>query len=328
MRARLLATTTATVLAATLSGCMTVHGETAVVPALTKAEAGKVLKEFIEVNNKANRTLDAELNGTIEAGALGAIDQAGLRARAEVNPQGNEDFSPLELTDPRFLIPKQAGWPKSFVADTATNRGNDGRWYLVFQRGGVDEPWMATYLAVLSAEETPEFVMDEDGHVEDVPVGGGPGGEPDAEELAVPPEKISREYTTYLTDGGEGWAPGPHTSAWRDERAENAEQPGVRTEWADTAAEAPHITPFALRTADGSAVVFFASHHHKKQTVAKGYKPKIDDPYVKALLEGDAKQSVTYVRVSEQAVLVPPADGAGEVEFLSRVTGLTQVKGS
>ncbi|THA26672.1 hypothetical protein E4198_20170 [Streptomyces sp. RKND-216] len=329
MRSRLLtAATTATVLAATLSGCITVHGETAVVPAISTSEARKVLDRFIEVNNKANRTFDAELNKTIEGGALGAIDQAGLRARDEVHRQGNEDFSPLELTDPRFLIPEQAGWPKSFVADTASNRGNGSRWYLVFQRDGIDEPWLATYLAVLSEEETPEFATDGDGHVQDVPVGGGPGGEPGAEKLAVPPEKASKSYTTYLQEGGEGWAAGPHTSAWREERAKNAEQPRVRTEWADLPVQPPRFTPFALRTEDGGAVVFFASEHYMKQTASKGYSPKVDDPYVEALMEGEAKQSVTYVRVSEQAVLVPTAADGGDVEFLSRVTGLTEVKGS
>lgn len=329
MRVRLLAAaTTATVLAATLSGCITVHGETAVVPAISEAEAKKVLEKFTEVNNESNKTYDAELNETIEAGALGAIDQAGLRARDEVHPSGNENFAPLELTDPRFLIPEQAGWPKSFVADVASSRSESGRWYLVFQRNGIDEPWKATYLAVLGEGQTPEFVVDDDGHVQDVPVGGGPGGEPGAEKLATAPEKLSKAYTTYLQNGGEGWAPGPHTSEWRAEREANAKKPGVRTEWADIPAEPARFPPFALRTADGSALVFFASHHHMKQTVAKGYSPKIENPYVKALLKGEPKQSVTYVRVSEQAVLVPTAAEGGEREILSRVKGLTEAQGS
>lgn len=329
MRSRLLAAaTTATVLAATLSGCITVHGETAVVPAISKAEAKKVLENFTKVNNKANRTYDAELNATIEAGALGAIDQAGLRARDEVHPNGNEDFAPLELTDPRFLIPEQAGWPKSFVADTASNRSDGGRWYLVFQRNGVDEPWKATYLAVLPEDAVPEFAFEEDGHVVDVPVGGGPGGDAGAPKPAIAPDEISEAYTDYLQDGGSGWADGPHTSGWRAERDENAEQPGRRTEWADLPAGPPRFTPFALRTEDGGTVVFFASHHHKKQTVAEGYTPKIKDAYVKALLKGEAKHSVTYVRVSEQAALVPPASEGGDVQFLSRVAGLIEAKGS
>lgn len=321
MRARLLAaTTTATVLAMTLSGCITVHGETAVVPAIGKAEAGKVLENFTETNNKANKAFDAELNATVESGALGAIDQAGLRARKEVSPEGNKDFKPLELTDPRFLIPEQAGWPKSFVADTRSNRSSEDRWFLVFQRDSAKASWKATYLAVLEPAEIPEFVVGKDGHAEAVPLGA-------EAELAVAPGKLSRKYTGYLTEGGEGFAPGPHTDAWRQEREKNAEQPGVRTEWADLAAEPPQFVPFGLRTEDGGALVFFASHHHKKQTVAEGYTPQIKDPYVKALLTGTPKHSITYVRVSEQAVTVPPAGNGEGAAFLSRVTGLTTAKG-
>lgn len=328
MRARLLAAaTTATVLAATLSGCVTVHGETAVVPAISKAEAKKVLENFTEVSNKATRTYDAQLNATVEAGARGAIDGAGLRARKEAYGT-NENYSPLKLTDPRFLIPEQAGWPKSFVADAASSSTEDGRWFLVFQRHGIEEPWKVTYLAVLNEAETPEFVIDEDGYVSDVPVGGGPGSEPGAEKLAIPPGEVSKAYTTYLQKGGDGWAPGAHTSGRRAQREKNAERPGVQTQWADLPAEPPKFEPFALRTVDGGAMVFFASLHHKKSTVAPGYTPKIEEELVKALLEGDPKQSVTYVRVSEQAVLVPTASGDGDVEFLSRLRGLIKAKGS
>jgi hypothetical protein len=328
MRGRLLtAATTATVLAATLSGCITVHGETAVVPALSKAEAKQVLENFTEVNNKANKTLDAELNATIEAGALGAIDQAGLRARNEVHPEGNEDFQPLYLTDPRFLIPEQAGWPKSFVADAASNQG-EGRLYLVFQRHGIDEPWMATYLAVLDEEETPEFAFGEDGRVQDVPVGGGPGGEPDGAELRIRPGKVSTSYTSYLQQGGDDWGDGPYTSARRAQREKDAQQPDGRTEWADLPAKPPEFAPFALRTEDGGALVFFASHHHEKQTVPKGYTPKVKNPYVKALLKGEPEQSVTRVRMFQYAALVPSAADGTPAEVISRGLGLIEAKGS
>lgn len=329
MRARILvAATTAAVLATALSGCITVHGETAVVPAISKSEARKVLQNFTEVNNEANKTHDAKLNATIEGGALGTIDQAGLRARNTVHPGGNQDFQPLELSDVRFLIPEQAGWPKSFVADAAASRGSKDRWYLVFQRNGIDEDWKATYLAVLDEEEAPEFVVDDDGHVPDVPLDGGAGEGGKAGKLSVPPGKLSSTYTSYLRQGGEGWADGPHTSGWRDEREKSAERPGVRTEWADSPAEPPRFTPFALRTEDGGALVFFASHHHEKQTVAKGYSVKVDNAYVKALLKGKPKQSVTYVRMSEQAALVPPAGSGGETEIVSRLSGLIAAEGS
>ncbi|AXK36797.1 hypothetical protein DVA86_33890 [Streptomyces armeniacus] len=321
MKARLLAaTTTAAVLSATLSGCITVHGEDAVIPAVGKGEARKVLDEFTAVNNKSNKTYDAGLNATVEAGALGAIDQAGLKSRKKVHPEGNDDFDPLKFSDSRFLIPKQAGWPKFFVADTKSNRGSDGRWFLLFQRDSADAKWKATYLAVLDPADTPEFAVGKDGYAKAVPdVGGG-------EKLAVEPDKISKAYARYLQEGEGEFAAGAHTSKWREEREKTAEKPGVRTEWADTPAVPPQFAPFGLRTKDGGAMLFFATHHHKKQTVAEGYTPQVKDPYVKALMTGTPKKSLTYVRVSEQAVTVPPAKKGGEITFLSRIAGLTSVK--
>ncbi|GAA2401632.1 hypothetical protein GCM10010420_30690 [Streptomyces glaucosporus] len=304
-----------------VSGCVTVHGEKAVVPATTEAEAAKVLEEFTKTNNEANRTYDAKLNTTIETGALGAIDQAGLRAKRSVHPDGNPDPSPLELSDARFLIPKQAGWPKFFVADAASNRSRGARWLLVFTRGGIAEKWKASYLAVLAENAVPDFAEDGEGHVEAVPAG-------ETARLAMAPEDLGRAYADYLREGGDAFADGPLTSEVREERKKSAVSPGARTEWADLPAEDARFAPLGLRTEDGGALVFFTTHHQSKQTVAEGYRPRVRDPYVKALLEGTPKQSVTYVRVALQTASVPAADAADrKVRLVYRLQGLTGAKG-
>ncbi|MGH3310008.1 MAG: hypothetical protein ACRDP3_05415 [Streptomyces sp.] len=320
-QARLLVASAATaVLTATLSGCVTVHGENAVIPAVSEPDAEKVLKNFTATNNKASESYDAKLSTTIETGALGAIDQAGLSSRKEVQPGGNPKYQPLRLSDARFLIPKQAGWPKFFVADTKSNRTANGRWLLVFQRDSAKADWKASYLAVLEPGEIPDFVTGKDGHVKAVPTSGG-------SKLAIDPDKLSDAYVSYLQEGTGDFAPGKHTSARRAERKNAEKRPGTRTEYADQAAEPPQYAPFGLRTQGGGALVFFASHHHTKQTVAKGYQPQVKDPLVKALMTGTPKQSVTYIRVSEQAVTVPAKNAGDEIGFLNRIDGLTSAKG-
>ncbi|MEE1939895.1 hypothetical protein V1L54_10830 [Streptomyces sp. TRM 70361] len=302
-------------------GCITVHGEEAVVPATTEAEAEKVLEHFTETNNEANRTHDAELNATIETGALGAIDQAGLRARHTADPGGEPGHEPLELTDPRFLIPRQAGWPKFFVADTASNRSPGKRWLLVFTRGGIDEDWKVSYLAVLNEAAVPDFAEDGEEYVEEVPTG-------ETAKLAVAPRDLSRGYTDYLREGGDTFAAGPLTSGLREERKKNSDSPGARTEWADLPAEDARFAPVGLRTEDGGALVFFTSHHQMKQTVAEGFEPQVKDPLLRALLEGEPEQSVTYVRVAVQAASVPAADAADpKVTVVYRLQGVTALKG-
>ena len=310
-------------LTVTLSGCVTVHGETAVVPATSKEEARKVFKEFTEKSNKANSELDAGLNGSIEGGALGAIDQASLRARKGARESGDSvpDIKPLKLADTRFLIPKQAGWPKFFIADAKGDPGSDDRWFYVFQRDGADAEWKANYLSVLESDEVPEFPTDEDGHVKAVPSGGGAG-------LRVSPGRLSKEYVRELKKGTGDFAEGTHTSERREEREGSESRPGVRTEFADTAAQPPQFVPAGLRTKGGGALVFFASHHHTKQTYAKGYAPTVKDPLVKDMMSGrQPEKSATYSRVSQQAVSVPSAkESDARITFLSRIQGVTKAK--
>jgi hypothetical protein len=307
---------------------MTVHGETAIVPAIGKAEARKVLTTFETKNNEANKTYDAEVNRSIEAGALGAIDQAGLKARHAVYGSTSKDFSPLQLSDPHFLIPQQAGWPKSFVADVQAahqdKQDTDGsRWLLVFQRGSIDDTWKAVYLAVVAPAAMPQFATDADGHAEDIPLGKGRKG------LTVAPGRLSKAYTTYLSQrAGQKFADGDATTGVLAQRAKEQQQRNVRTEYADLPAEPPQYTPFALRTKDGGAVVFFASQHQTKRTLPRNYTAEVSNPLVKALMSGTPEHSVTYVRMAQDTVKVPPAKQGGQITFLDQIKDLTAAQGS
>ncbi|MFK4273742.1 hypothetical protein ACI2L5_54275, partial [Streptomyces milbemycinicus] len=115
---------------------------------MDKAEAPEALKRFLDTYNKAYRELDPSLANQVETGPLGAISTADLTAQHAGSPGGNPSYSPLKLSDVTYLIPKQVGWPKFFVADTDSNR-DANRWLFVFTRNGADEPWKAAYLSIL-----------------------------------------------------------------------------------------------------------------------------------------------------------------------------------
>ena len=329
MRARkapripLAAALTTGALLASLTGCVTVHGEDAVVPAVSKGEAAKILETFTVKNNRANTAYDTKLNASIETGALGAIDQAGLKSRKEVRPKGNPGYRPLKLTDTRYLIPKQAGWPKFFVTDSRSNRQGNGRWLFVFQRDRAQGPWKASYLAVVAPRALPRFVRDKDGNAEAVThrqllrADAGAGQAEQRPTRAI--SRTGRATTSFPGRTPAGCGSGASSSGKRTD---------VRNEFAEQTAGAPQFAPFGLRTADGGALAFFTSRHHHKQTLPRGYRPKIKDPLVKALMSGTPKQSVTFMRVSEQAVKVPPGKSNGKIAFLSRIEGLTAAQGS
>ncbi|MEU1038913.1 hypothetical protein [Streptomyces sp. NPDC005907] len=303
------------------SGCVVVHGEREVLPGAKKSEAARALRDFLSAYNKADRAYDPALDANRVAGPLADIDGAKLRAGHTNNPSGNPAHRPLKLTDAKFAIPKKAGWPRWFLADTKANKGAaDSRWLLVFTRGDADDVWQVSYLTVVSADDVPAFAKDKDGWAEPVAA--------DDMRLAVSPAKLSRSYATYLKSGGDDFAPGAHTSGWRTLRRKNASKPGLARQYVDEALSAGDYAPAGLRTADGGALVFFGTRHFEKQTAAQGVDLNVTDPNIKALMKGEVKQSLTLEFVSNQAVLDPARTAADpKVEFVSRVQGLTAAHG-
>ncbi|WP_435970433.1 hypothetical protein [Streptomyces sp. Qhu_M48] len=324
--ARLLAATAAaTVLTLTASGCVTVHGELALMPPATEAEAARALADFTAAYNKADKAFDPALDAGRVTGPLGEINQAGLRARAVTSPGGNKNHRPLELTDARFVLPRKAGWPRWFLADTDSNRdtdqgAGDKRWLLVFVRNGPQQLWEVAHLVILGSSQVPEFA-EEGGYA--VPVAAG------TDALAVAPEDLGARYVAYLKDGAPGpFAPGAHTSLWREQRQKGAKRPGLATQYLDRAADQGDFAPLGLRTKDGGALVFFATRSFERQTAAPGYRPKVD-PAVKALLTGEVRSTVTKEWVSNQVALVRPAGAAGDgVTISGRIQGVVGAQGS
>ncbi|MEV1046759.1 hypothetical protein [Streptomyces sp. NPDC049916] len=314
----------ATVLSLTASGCVTVHGELAVLPGATGSEAARALTDFVTAYNAADQAFDPALDAERVTGSLGAINQAGLKARRTYNPGGNKAHRPLVLDDAAYVIPKKAGWPRWFVADTDSNRDEDGgeldtRWLVVFVRTSADAVWKAAYLGVLPVSEVPEFTRDADGSAEPV--------EPRDGGLALDPAELSSTYAAYLQDGEPAvFAPGTGTSGWREVRR-TTRRAGFTYQYADQPLTAGTFAPLGLRTEDGGALVFFSSRHYERQTAAKGLRPEVSAD-VRALLTGEVTSSLTKERVSSQLVYVPArADGGGKVRMLSRLPGLVAAKG-
>lgn len=311
-----MAAASVTALSLTASGCVVVHGEREVLPATTRAEAAKALEEFTAAYNAADKAYDSSLDADHTTGALADIDGARLKAGRANSPEGNANHVPLELTDAKFTIVEKAGWPRWFVADAAGNKGGVSRWLLVFTRDGLDEPWEVAYLTLVAPDEIPEFKTDADGWAEAVPA--------NSAGLAVRPGELSRRYAAFLKDGGDAFAEGPHTSAWRTLREKRAERPGLVTQYIDEPMTNGDYAPLALRTKDGGALVFFTTRHFEKQTAAAGASVPTPNKDVLALTEGEITQSLTMEFVSNEVAL-DPADGA--VEVLGRIQGLTSAKG-
>ncbi|TJZ55507.1 hypothetical protein FCH28_09125 [Streptomyces piniterrae] len=301
---------------------MTVHGEKEMLPAVSKADGVKALQNFAERYTEANRKLDPNLNAAYEAGALHEIDQAGLKAQRGVRPQGYPDFRPLKFRDEHIAVPKQAGWPKYFLADALTNRtdakGNAIRWFLVFSRDSVDAKWRAVHFATFAGNKAPELKTDADGFAEAVPADGKSG-------LTVDPGKLGKTYADFLNTGkGDDFASGRFTDGLRANRVKNSHPIGAQLQWEDQPASYP---PVSLRTKDGGALVFTSTVSHMQKTWYKGAKITVA-PELRGIVEGSWKGSnrMAFTWVSGQTVKVPAKDAGGKIEILNRIERITSAK--
>ncbi|MEU9475223.1 hypothetical protein [Streptomyces sp. NPDC048191] len=306
-----------TALSLTASGCVVVHGERAVLPAATRAEAAKALTAFTAAYNKADKANDNSLDAPRLTGPFGDITAARLKAGHANSPSGNPNHVPLKLSDVKVTIPKKAGWPRWFVADARANKTGTTRWLMVFTRRDLGERWRVAYVTLVDPGRVPRFETDKDGWARAVPA--------DSGQLAVPPGKLSADYATYLKKGGKTFADGPYTSRERAGRAGRARKPGLVTQFIDRSLTSGDYAPLALRTVGGGALVFFTTRHYEKQTAAPGTTVPPQGKDVQALTKGEVKQSLTMEFVSAEAALDPP--GSGQVSVVGRVPGLTSAQG-
>ncbi len=308
---------------------MTVHGESAVVPSATRAEAAQALKDFLATYNRAEKAYDEQVLDAVVTGQYGDGKKASLRANRSIRPGGNTKFKPLELTDATFMIPKRAGWPRFFVANTDSNRDAGtsraaNRVVLLFTKFGAALPWKVAHVAVLTPDEVPVFKTDKDGWAEAL--------DPAAKDLAIPPAELSKRYAAYLTNGQpNGFAPGSQTTGRRAVRARYAERPGKSTQWIDQALDAGTYTPMGLRTQNGGGFVFFSCRHYEQVKIDKSVKgAKLPlSASVRALMTGTPNDTLVREFESAQTVTVPPADATNpRALFLSRTQALVSAKGS
>jgi hypothetical protein len=83
----------------------------------------------------------------------------------------------------------------------------------------------------------------------------------------------------------------------------------------------------ALRTADGGALVFFATLDQSRITLRSGTKASVDQD-TRALMTGTLTSALTLSRESGQVAVVPAAGkgGKGAVRVLDRNLGLVAAK--
>lgn len=317
-------------------------------PAVTPAQARHVFASYVEVADRAAASGDASLASSVVTG----VQRTTVTAQLKAAKAGDGGVARYRYGSPAFYLPQPDGYPRRFVASvqrtlagqpaSTGSPGNangtagvplaaTGQVLMVFEQGSATGPWqLASSSQLPPGEAVPPLAVDDAGHVATVPLNSGA-------QLARP--DVTGPLQAAVVDDGPA-SPAAKvvaagiltTGIYAAARAPTgglSPPPGDVHAWE---MEGAPYTMFALRTASGGALVFYAMYLNSavevpgvlnKGVVSPG--PAITVPGYLAFLLKPGRRA-PRVRLSTQQLLsfaaVDPPAGAGKLRVIAMGGGL------
>lgn len=224
-------------------------------PAITRAAAERVLANYWNVNNTANRSRSGALLAAIEAGSSYAID-AGTYRMSRVTDLSGRRYAPFTGENPVYYIPRQpaGAYPRWFAARVtyialASPQHAIGTGYVLFiqdAKGGAWKNVLEPYL-LSSAGPAPTVETDAQGYAIQTVLTSAAG-------TATSPGQMP-QLTARSLDGVSAAPRNPGNLA--DLRGKAYFRAGLPAGSAVTGRHGASGLVFALKTTDGGALVFY-----------------------------------------------------------------------
>lgn len=283
-------------------------------PAVTKAQAERILSRISSTVSEADAALDSELASTRLEGAALALRETNYKLRAAI-----PDYkvpAPI-LAKPLEIILPQAydGWPRSVIA-VADDEQSKTSSIMVMTQQDAWADYKLSYIASLEASTTlpalaPSYI-------------GATQVEPDSPFLVLPPQDIAAAYSDIINKGEESQYYDlfdvendqlrASIVADRQRRLDEFNKTASSTGSLEFQSAPGSQPPFALATLESGAIV--AVNIHESDTV----KPTNEDAViklennttVKTLAGADQSASGFSTTFSDQVFFYVPGTGSGE----------------
>jgi hypothetical protein len=254
---------------------------------ITTAQASQAFNTYVATTAKALATDDGTLELSVVTGVQQAVVSAELKMSGASGDSGDSGAYSGVLTlesaaytygTPTFYLPEPAGYPRFFVADvTRAIKGSnsakgavasvggaevpvDGQALMLFEQSSAAGPWQLASISQLPSGMTlPRLATDKNGYIPQVPL--------TSTDLLAQPYATGPLQAAVVDDGpdsasAKAVAAGPLTTAMyqaaRDRSGTDLQVPrGDVYQWA---MEGTAYPAFALRTADGGALVLYATY--------------------------------------------------------------------
>jgi hypothetical protein len=256
---------------------------TGAVPALTSADARQVFDSYVSASARAT----AQGNQAAALALTEGVQWNQVKADFLRAGHSNAELPRYQYGSPVFYLPEQSGYPRWFVADAprstvngAANAGTlaalslpaSGHVLMLFEKASAASPWLLASSAQLAAgESVPKLAATKgtgSGYVATVST-------TDTSLLARP--DVAGALQAAVVDDGPASAAarvvadGPLTTALHAAQAALAPAQTPRGDVHFWALDGSNFTKFALRTADGGALVFYTMYLNTTTEVPASY---------------------------------------------------------
>ncbi|TYB48273.1 hypothetical protein [Actinomadura chibensis] len=227
------------------------QGEPAGTPALSRAQAERVLASYTDRANQAARRFNGTALRTIEAEPQLSMDVAALKFRRAAKQRPPK----VEFTPTAYYIPRLTGYPHWFATAAVSGKGNQTlRHAMLFTQASEGAPWLLTAAPYSGEDVLSRVALAPDGTATPV--------EPRAGGLAVQPERLPQAHAALLTEGPRASGAAFLADGAKTSETYKALQQGEKTlagrgvTLSSRFSAAPYGV-YALRTKDRGALVWY-----------------------------------------------------------------------
>ncbi|MDW4906772.1 hypothetical protein RB628_15830 [Streptomyces sp. ADMS] len=281
------------------------------VPALTKQEALAQIARYSKINNAANDDNNRMLLGTIEDGPLYAMSVADYKENEGLPQADREKYKPwsYNLASTNLYIPRfTAGQKKWFAAVTYNGKKDKYARVLIMAEQTRTKRWeMAAAVDLDDKKQAPKIALDADGYATALDA-------TSTRNVAAPLDVLRAAVTDNFTSGGDTTGKKVFTSSKASARQIKAHDStvhkfGSRGTTAFSAATPEFTDSYALKTADGHALVVFAHTHTQRDAVAYSGLEIVPEKKDRAWLGTTNSPSFTYTFTCSDVATVPTTPG-------------------
>ncbi|MBU5946469.1 hypothetical protein [Streptomyces sp. PAM3C] len=275
------------------------------VPALSAAHARDVITRYSKINNEANADRNRRLLDTVEDGPLYAMSVSDYTETEGLAAKDREPYKPwsYDVASAKLYIPRlAAGQDRWFAAALSSEKGKAPSRLAVFAERPQHKRWEMVSVVDLDSQKLPDVSLDREGYATAVAAN-------DNKQLAADADLLRTAVLDNFATGGTGtgkvFAPTEASKRQIKVHSDAATRFGDKGTSVFDGADNRYTDAYALKTADGGALILFSHTHTQTDAVAHSGLQINPGKGDRAWLHDVPRTSIRYTFVCNDAATVP-----------------------